>query len=247
MSPVGGGGLRQCGGCGLLTGNLQTALLACTRHHCTPALHPPPLHSSCPLVLQPCTTAPLHHTHPRTRDQTHMFCGHTALSNHPGHQPPRGPWCIFWSSVYKSTIDNFASIKLSSGQFSFHSSWVALFWIPVTMFGTAGCLRHVRLRCRGAEQSTGAVTPHIVNTGCTLQHSARCISLISPVMEQKCLKSSNFCPPHTKTRQLQWRLLVKFPSFLVTGGRKLSSSIYQSMPLSGHNCHTLYGPWWILI
>ena len=127
MSPVGGGGLRQCGGCGLLTGNLQTALLACTRHHCTPALHPPPLHSSCPLVLHP---APLHHTHPQTRDQTHMFYGHTALSNHPGHLPPRGPWCIFWSSVYKSTIDNFASIKLSSGLFSFHSSWVALFWIP---------------------------------------------------------------------------------------------------------------------
>ena len=112
-----------------------------------------------------------------------------------------------------------------------------------------GCLRHVRLRCRGAEQSTGAVTPHIVNTGgthCT-STSPGCSSLISQVMEQKCLKSSNFCPPHTKTRQLQWRLLVKFPSLLVTGGRKLSSSIYQSMPLSGHNCHTLYGPWWILI
>ena len=83
-------------------------------------------------------------------------------------------------------------------------------------------------------------TAHCQHRGtCTTSTSPGCSSLISQVMEQKCLKSSNFCPPHTKTRQLQWRLLVKFPSFLVTGGRKLSSSIYQSMPLSGHNCHTL--------
>ena len=238
MSPVGGGGLRQCGGCGLLTGNLQTALL------------PAPATTALLLPPGPAPGTPAPHSPSDQRSDPHVLWPHSlhALSNHPGHQPPMGSWCIIWSSVYKSTIDNFASIKLSSGQFSFHTSWVALFWIPcVAPALVVSDMSGWGAAVQGRAQAPWHRTLSTQGAHCTLQHSARCISLISPVMEQKCLKSSNFCPPHTKTRQLQWRLLVKFPSFLVTGGRKLSSSIYQSMPLSGHNCHTLYGPWWILI